>query len=626
MCGIAGIFYRQMDLSLPKVVKKMCKAIYHRGPDDNGIYVYENFAVGMQRLSIIDLETGDQPFLSDNGRYIIVYNGELYNYMDIRKELISLGITFKTNSDTEVVLQSYLKWGIKSLDRFNGMFAFCIFDKNKKELFLARDRLGVKPLYYTTMSGKGFAFASEIKALLEIPGIEKDINHIAVNQYLIFEYIPEPLSIYKQINKLPSASYLTFGQNRDIKINSYWELNPHLPEEKNFNRAKEKIRYLMNSSVKYRLVSDVPFGLFLSGGIDSSIIAFEMSEILDSKKVNSFSIGFKERSYNESSYAKMVADHVNINNLVELLDEDAVLKIIYNIVDLMDEPLADASIIPTYLLSKFTRKHVKVALSGDGGDELFLGYDIHRAHKIAQIFKHIPLGLNKIILKSLDCFPVSDVNVSFEFKVKKFLSATNFPSDIANILWWGAYKPETLSSLLLSKSVSFEEIFNPVIRFREKLKGLDLLKQIGFIDIHLYLKDNLLPKVDRASMANSLEVRNPFLDYRLVEYAMRIPSSWKLRGNNGKYILKSIYKDQLPSQILKRPKKGFDIPLTPWLRYHLKPLIDNYLSKKKIEDTGLFHYSFVKGLIDGHLSRKKNYRQLLWPLLVYQMWHEKYGS
>jgi len=438
MCGIAGLFVKNEGRdTLSDVINKMCQSLVHRGPDDYGSFVHENFAMGMRRLSIIDIEGGHQPIFSNDGRYGIVYNGELYNYLEIKKDLTSQGVVFQTDTDTEVVLKAYIKFGEKCLQSFNGMYAFAIFDKVKKEFFLARDRMGIKPLYYSFLSGKGFAFASELKALLEIPGFDRNIDSIAMQQYFTFEYIPEPRSIYKNVKKLSSACYLRFNPGKDLELRPYWELDLHSPEENNWDLANEKIRALLRSSVKYRLVSDVPVGLFLSGGIDSSIIASEFKECLSNDDAASFSVGFDNKSYDELGFARMMAEHAGIKHEHECLDENRVLELLPEIISQFDEPLADASIIPTYFLSKFTQKSVKVALSGDGGDELFLGYETHRAHQLARFFKILPEGFYKPFLNFLNVIPISDNKVSFEFKLRKFFSVIGYPSDIVNILWRG---------------------------------------------------------------------------------------------------------------------------------------------------------------------------------------------
>jgi asparagine synthase (glutamine-hydrolysing) len=625
MCGIAGFFNRRENSTVKETISKMCRTLEHRGPDDLGIDVQDNYAIGMRRLSIIDQDGGQQPFFSDDRRYRIVYNGELYNYLEIKSRLLDRGVQFRTKSDTEVVLKSYLHYGSDCLQAFNGMYAFAIFDVIKKEFFIARDRLGVKPLYYTTLQGRGFAFASEIKALVHVPRFDRRIDQVALSQFLTFEYIPEPRTIYEHVKKLPASTYLTFSANHGTKINTYWQLEAKTPEASNMKQACNGVRDLIHSSVNYRLVSDVSVGLFLSGGIDSSVVATEMKASAGTKSPASFSIGFDEKSYDESPFAETVARHLDLSHQARNINERSMLNLLPEIIHYLDEPLADASIVPTYLLSQHASKSVKVVLSGDGGDELFLGYDIHKAHKFGQIFRFLPQRMIGYILDSLNVLPVSDKNASLEFKLKKFFSSISYRPDIANILWWGAYSPDLLQKVLPDNKSSFEEIFDPVLSRRDQVKGFDLLKQISYLDIHLYLRDNLLAKVDRMSMANSLEVRSPFLDYRLAEYAMQLPSNWKLKGRCGKYIVKRAYKSELPTSILKRSKKGFDIPLASWLRGDLLGLCNEYFSKQKIEQTGVFDYSFVKSLTNQHLCKKRNHRQLIWPLLIYQMWHENYG-
>ncbi|MBF0531650.1 MAG: asparagine synthase (glutamine-hydrolyzing) [Candidatus Omnitrophica bacterium] len=625
MCGIAGVFFHEARPDTADIIARMCAAIRHRGPDDAGQFVVESAGVGMRRLSIIDLANGQQPMFSPDKRYVIVYNGELYNYPEIQARLIAEGQTFATRSDTEVVLKAFLRYGEECLNLFNGMYAFAIYDQRRREFFLARDRLGVKPLYYSTLAGRGFAFASELKALLTVPGFDRAVDETALNQFFVFEYIPQPRSIYQAARKVPAAAWLRFSPADGVTTRVYWEIDIHAAEIRDPLEAEDHIRDLMRSAVRYRLVSDVPVGLFLSGGMDSSIIAAVMRDAMAPAKPLSFSIAFAQKSYDESPYAQLMADYLGLEHESSILSEDNIVSMIPEIYSGLDEPLADASVIPTFLVSQQARRFLKVALSGDGGDELFLGYDTYRAHQYRSFFQWMPPAVCQAVGNMLNVFPPSDKNLSWEFKAKKFFNAVKQPADIANVLWWGAYSYAGLGELFVSGARNFEEVFEPVLRLRDKLKGADVLKQISYLDVHLYLRDNLLPKVDRTSMANSLEVRNPFLDYRLAEYAFRLPSSWKLRRGIGKYILRRAYQHALPKQILARRKKGFDIPLTPWLRGRLRPLLRENLSRTVLEQNGRFNRGKIQTLIDEHCAGKRNHRQLLWPLLTYHLWQKKFG-
>ena len=603
----------------------MTDALYHRGPDDEGYHVADNIALGMRRLSIIDLKTGHQPIFSNDGSLCIVLNGELYNYKDLRNK-IKHKYRFQTNSDTEVILAYYQLMGMDCLEKFNGMFAFLIWDKDKKQLMAARDRMGVKPLYVYSQ-GENLVVASEIKSMTALPWVSREIDYIALQQFLVFEYIPAPRSIYKNINKLSAGHYFTFRGDTPNN-NRYWRIPLHSPVNYNFSSTCRTFRNIFRDAVKLRLVSDVPVGLLLSGGIDSSTIAAEMRSLVPDDTLHSFSIGFEDSAYDESGYARMVASRFNFIHHHETLREDTIDGMLPEIYGFLDEPLADASIIPTYCVSKLAKQYVKVVLSGDGGDEGFLGYDTYKAHMIAHYLRPaLKPWVLRFLTKLLTGLPHSDQHMGYQFKLLKFLKGVEYPHEISNTLWWGAYDLDELRRLL-EIEVDPEKIFEPVYRCLSDLPFNDILSKMSYLDFNLYLQDDLLTKVDRMSMANSVEVRNPFLDYRLVNFAINTPSKWKLHPIHftSKYLIKKAFQSVLPDVILNKPKRGFDIPLTRMLRDVLKGKMNRHLSTEQINRTNIFKLKEIERIKDRHCNRVEDNRQLIWALMVFHIWFDNYAA
>lgn len=627
MCGIVGIYnYTNKEPVNKQVLENANTVIYHRGPDEFGLYFDDENGIGLgsRRLSIIDLATGKQPLYNEDNLISLVCNGEIYNFPELYEKLISLGHKFKTRSDCEAIIHLYETYGTRCVDYLNGMFAFALWDKNKRLLFLARDRMGVKPLYYA-LQNNSFYFASEIKALLSIPSIKRGLDLHALNKYLTFENIPSPHSIIKNIYKL-EAGHILIVQNGQIKKDRYWDLPLDLPKLKiTEEEAISEIERLFAQAVKRRLLSDVPLGVFLSGGIDSSLVAKFMAES-SSEKIRTFSIGFHEKSFDESRIAMRFAKELGSEHNQFLFDSKECLKLIPNIANLVDEPLSDASILPTYFLSNFASKQVKVCLGGDGGDEMFAGYQIFPVHKLIGLYDFLPREFKQFILSMAQKLPPRETYLSFPFALKQFLRGVGLSNEIRMFVWMGAYldseKRKLLNPDILSQidTNTFESITNYLSK---KFIETDV-DRILYLTSKLYLTDDILVKVDRASMATSLEVRAPFLDYTLQEFCAQLPYEFKLSRLVTKYVLKKMAKKHIPDYIIWKKKQGFAIPVTKWLKHELKDILLTYTSKSYIENQGLFQYEFVEKLVQNHLTEKWDNKKLLWNLLVFQLWYEKY--
>ncbi len=627
MCGICGVIYKDNQRkSDPAVLKRMCDTIVHRGPDDEGYRVLGPAGLGMRRLSIIDLATGHQPLSNENETVWILLNGEIYNYKELRDDLEKLGHRFKTVSDTESIVHGYEVWGEEVCSRLNGMFGFAIWDEKNKKLVLARDRLGIKPLYYYCDEEK-IVFGSEIKAILRCPGIKKSIDPVALNNYLTFEYIPSPRSIFKEIRKLEPGHWLTWQQGK-IEIQPYWKL---IPERKEWGEkeASERLLELLENSVKLRLVSDVPLGVFLSGGIDSSIVVALMAGLTD-EPVKTFSIGFKESSYNELKYARAVAEKYN-TDYHEFTIEAKALDLTEKLIKQFDEPFGDFSIFPTYLVSKMARDFVTVTLSGDGGDELFAGYDTYRAHYFDRRFYHwLPKAFKKWGFGTLArLLPPTDKKKGAINSFKRFIEGTRLPKSLYHARWM-VFLQEWERNKLFSDDVLNEiQDQNPydfIYYHSQFVKDMDDVTRMGYIDVNTYLVDDILVKVDRMSMAASLEARVPYLDHRVVEFAFSLPPHLKMKNFDTKRLLKKTFWNYLPPEVQHRDKQGFSIPIKNWIRGELRSMMLDLLDKSRIEKQGFFNSDYVSKLVDEHLRGVENHSHKLWALMVFEQWYELYGS
>ena len=620
MCGIAGFTGggNRSDL------ENMIAAIKHRGPDNTGVFFVGDVGLAHARLSVIDLsERGHQPMFNDDKTIGIVFNGEIYNFKELRNELIKLGYKFKSDTDTEVIIYLYEEFGESCFERLNGMFAIGLYDFRLGKLILARDKMGKKPLYWAIFGGT-LMFASELRAIMEHRIFKKELNLDALNKYLTYEYVPTPHSIFKNVYKLEPANYLVY-QNKEIKKIKFWEIEFN-NSDISFDEAITQLDKKINESVKLRMVSDVPFGVFLSGGLDSSTIAY-YAQKNSSRKIKTFSVNFEEKSFDESKYAQKVSDILGTEHYDQLLTTKNLIETLSTI-DLIDEPIGDASIIPTYLLSKHARNYVTVALGGDGGDELFAGYPTFQADVLAGIYEKIPTLIKKIFLeKIIHKIPETDNNFSLGFRLKTFVKGLGGDKNYRHHRWLGSFTAEEKEKLFkreIWNEIDAKKDFEEIDYYLKNIKAEDHRNKTLGLYMRTYLMDEVLVKVDRASMKNSLEIRSPFLDPNLVELANSLPFSFKLKGFTTKYILKKLMEDKLPGSIVYRKKKGFGIPLSRWLRNELKEFCDGLLSEEKIKNQGLFNYDYIARLKQEHFDENKNNRKKLWTLMAFMIWYEKY--
>ncbi len=631
MCGICGLATPNSAKAISSsLLEAMCRTLVHRGPDDQGTHVGRRAALGARRLSIVDVEGGHQPLANEDGTIWAAHNGEVYNFPELRAELISEGHRFATRTDTETVVHSYEEWGEEFVHRLRGMFAFAVSDERTDALLLVRDRLGIKPLYYTILPDKTLVFGSELKAILADPRVAREVDPAALDLYLTLEYIPAPLTIFKGIHKLPAGSYLIYKRGR-VEVRRYWDIYP-CPEpaprvrRKDLLGVMDEIYALLKESVKLRLVSDVPLGAFLSGGIDSSTIVGLMRE-LGASPLRTFSIGFEDESYNELKYARRIAERFGTQH-EELVIEPKALDLTQKLIRHLDEPLGDFSIFPTYLVSEMARRSVKVALSGDGGDEVFGGYEHYQAQRIASRGSVEAWGRG--VSAFLNKLPPAARKKGVWNKSQRFLLGLNEPREHRHFRWMSFLSRRDKGALytaeLQDRLGGVREVFevDPFREIYEKLPGFDGLNGELYLDLKTYLADDIMVKVDRMSMAASLEAREPLLDHKLVELAFRLPGSVKLRGLTTKWIFKKTMERLLPKENIYRRKEGFSIPIKHWLRSELKALLLDHLTESRIRDGGLFRYEFIKGMIDAHLAGRKNYSHQLWALLVFEIWKENY--
>ena len=636
MCGIAGFYSREKIFSEDDL-RDMTQAISHRGPNAVGFFSDNIVGLGHRRLSVIDLsDRANQPMISHNERFVIIYNGEIYNFREIGARLKTgtpqnENVSLKTSSDTEVILEAFVKYGVDFVNQLNGMFVFAIYDKTLGELYLFRDRLGIKPLFYY-WDGKNFAFASELKALQKINSVPKDINHNAVGDFLHYGYIPTPFTIYKNIYKMNSGSWLKISTD-GIELHKYWDVRNKISNNIVTNReqAMVKLSDLMISSVQYQLKSDVPFGVFLSGGIDSSLVTAQ-AVMLSSVKVNTFSIGFEENSHNESEYAKAIAKYLGTDHHEFIVSYKDALNLIEDMFDCYDEPFADSSAIPTLLVSKLAKQYVTVTLSGEGGDELFFGYGAYRwakrlnnpmmklLHKpLASAFSYLPTRYKRVG-KLLDYADSKNLRSHIFSQEQYLFSEPELYGLLLNGYSGNSYIEETTTAPSLLR-VFDDSLDSGKIKVRER--NLNAMESQALFDLQYYLQDDLLTKVDRASMHYGLETRVPYLDHRVVEFALNLSPRLKFKNGISKYILKQILYQYVPRHLFDRPKQGFAIPLNIWLRKELKYLVDEFLSESVIRKYGIVNYEEVDRLKKMFFSGIDYVYNRLWLLIVLHKWFEK---
>ncbi len=624
MCGICGVIHRKKDHPVQFAdVKKMCDVIKHRGPDDEGQYVHDNVGLGMRRLSIIDLSSGHQPIFNEDRSMAIVFNGEIYNHKDIRKDLEPKGHVFTTHTDTEVIIHAYEEWGVDCVQKLNGMFGFAIWDGRKDRLFLARDRLGIKPMYYYVDDNQ-LAFGSELKSIVQLDSVPREIEPKALDTFLTLEYIPSPYSIFKNIFKLPPGHWMLY-ENGETKIRQYWQLN-YQRSHASTAELERRLEELLEDAVNIRLMSDVPLGAFLSGGLDSSSIVAMMSR-RQKDQVKSFSIGFDEATYNELPYARAIAEKFKTEHFEEIITPDAA-SLTEKILWMLDEPFGDFSVFPTYLVSEMARKNVTVVLSGDGGDELLAGYDTYIAQGVARRYAKLPAFLRKGAIEPIvNALPPTEKKKGFINKSKRFIEGARLPDFLQHVRWMiflQSAEKDLLYSSDFSRSLNGYNSHGFIQEYFSQVTSSDPLDQMEYVDIKSYLVDDILVKVDRMSMANSLEARVPFLDHRFVEFAATIPSELRLNGKRTKHILKSSLQHELPMNIIERGKEGFSIPIKNWVKNELKPMMMQALSEQNVKDKGFFDPQFVNRLVDEHLKGRENHSHRIWALMVFHMWHDLY--
>lgn len=611
MCGVVGSF--NFDLRKEEFFS-MIEALNHRGPDGKGYYSDEIVNLGHTRLSIIDLVTGDQPIFNENKDIIVVFNGEIYNYKELRDELVNRGHTFRTNSDTEVLVHLYEEDGVEFLDKLNGIFAFAIYDKRHKNLILARDPVGVKPLYYMIHNG-GIIFSSELKPFLKIKNLSLRFDFDSLPIYLEMEYYPAPLSPFRDIKKVLPGFFILCDSNGTIREKKFSSLNFKLVDEFNEKEVLEELKRRVFLSVERQLVSDVPIGIFLSGGVDSTIVALNASKI--QKNFKTFTIGFQEKEFDESLYSREFANFLQSEHHEKVFSEDDMKNLVEKLLNKLDEPLADPSIFPTYALSNFSRNYIKVALGGDGGDELFCGYPTYLVYKYLKFYYFIPKFLRKNLLSLVDkILPVREGNLTFSYKVRKFIDGAEKEGLERHFAFMGAFNRERLRRLLGDFKLNFE-FLNWIGSPPEK----DNVTFAEWLDFHTYLMEDVLQKVDRMSMLNSLEVRVPLLDREIVNLAFSIQAKYKIKGFKLKHLLKKTFINEVPKGYFNRKKRGFAVPISKWIKNDLREYVKEILFSNVAKNLNM-DSAYIEEIFEEHLKGKKDNRKLIFTLIVLFKWFE----
>jgi asparagine synthase (glutamine-hydrolysing) len=622
MCGICGIAnYRGYPSKT--TIRQMCDSMVHRGPDGEGIYVAPSVGIGMRRLAVIDLQTGQQPITNETGTVRVVFNGEIYNYRELREQLEVKGHGFHTASDTEIIPHLYEEYGLEFPARLNGMFAIALWDCDLERLVLIRDRTGIKPLLYSVKNGVLY-FGSEIKCILAVNGSDRKLDVLGLDQLLTFEYTASPRTLFSDVSKLPPGSILVWHQGR-IEVRSFWDLSlsqqdPGWEEEE----WADRLRYTMDNAVRRQMVSDVPLGSFLSGGVDSSIIVSAMSRA-SSQPIKTFSIGFANESYNELLFAREVAARYRTDHHETML-EPQYLSMVEEVISHMDQPIGDFSVFPTLLISKVARKKVTVVLSGDGGDELFAGYDTYGADRWAQnSLDLLPSRIRRSLWFLSKALPLSEAKKGLPNKLRRFFDGGCYPKTWQHMRWMTFLSPQQREELFLPDvHAAICGQHEGIIETYLDNGGQDRLQRQLYCDTRFYLSENILPKVDLMSMATSLEARVPYLDNEVLDLILRMPSSLKCKNGIRKYILKKAYAPYLPPSVLSREKQGFSIPLKTWLNNEWNGLMSESLSHSELEDCRLFNTRTVERWMGEHETGKENHSHILWALMVFQLWRKKF--
>jgi asparagine synthase (glutamine-hydrolysing) len=640
MCGIVGIACSNPRSFDEAVLHQMCDAIVHRGPDDDGYYVSRggetgsgsrvegtsSVGLGMRRLAIVDLSTGKQPIHNEDKSVWVVQNGEIYNYSELRADLEAKGHHFYTKSDTEVIVHAYEEYGDDVPKHLHGMFAFAVWDKKRQRLLLARDRVGKKPLLYSVIGGE-LVFGSEFQAMLRHPGVSREVNEAAISHYLSFLCVPAPLTAFAGVRKLEPGNILIW-QNGEVETRRYWSLDFRNKIDMTEHEAGERVVDLLRDAVRARLMSDVPLGAFLSGGIDSSAVVALMTE-LSTERVKTFSIGFEEQEFNEISHARRVAERFGTDHHEFIVRPNAI-EVLPTLVRHYGEPYADSSAIPTYYLAKMTRKHVTVALNGDGGDECFAGYERYAAMRIANGYHHLPRLLREQIVEpSVALIPEAGSSRSRLAKARRFVQVMGRPVGERYLRWTSAISEEMKTELCTADFLARTAEAKALSFVQPWFEGngeIDIVDRALMADTSNYLPNDLLVKVDIASMAVSLEARSPFLDHRVMEFAASLPARYKLRGLTTKYLLKNALKGILPSENLKRSKMGFGVPIGNWFRGELKGFLTEAILSERAIRRGYFRRDAVNRLVTEHTEGRRDYSHQLWTLLMLELWHQEFAA
>jgi len=615
MCGILG--FTHVSRGIPSgVLTAGLSTLVHRGPDRQGYYSSKHVSLGVTRLRIVDLARGDQPIHSDDRDATIAFNGEIYNHDKLRAELESLGRSFETRCDTEVVLNAFLEWGPSSFARLRGMFAVAIWVESECRLILARDRMGIKPLYYTLREGEIY-FGSELKCIFANPEVPRRIDLNGLNCFLSLNYVPGPFTLVEGISKLMPGHLLDWQKGR-VALNSFMPQADSLPQPKSLKDACEELDMLLTESVREQLVSEVPLGIWLSGGLDSSTVTHYAAKISPSR-LKTFSITFRGKSFDESRFIQKVSEHYGTDHTeLDLNDGADLADVIDELGYYSDEPSADAGAVPVWYLARMSRRDVTVVLSGEGADELFGGYLTYKADRYKRFFGGIPRLLRRAALGCARRIPVSDEKIGFDYKIKRFLEGSLLSPEAAHVFWNGTFsEKEKRSFFMYADALPLASILGHM------RPGNSLERYLDF-DQHYSLPDGILYKVDRMSMAHSVEVRPPFLDDRIVDFANRLPQRFKITPFQTKLVLRQLMKDALPPGVLERPKMGFDIPIHEWFRGVLRPLLLDALNESAIEESGLFYWPAINKLINEHLDRKANWGYHLWGLLMLILWMKRW--
>jgi asparagine synthase (glutamine-hydrolysing) len=619
LCGIVGFTSRNWIPDHERI-QNATETLFHRGPDQQGVFRSRICSLGATRLKIVDLASGDQPIFSEDRESVIVFNGEIYNHLEIRRELESLGRRFRTHCDTETVLQAFLEWDTDCFARLRGMFALAIWNNAERRLILARDRMGIKPLYFAER-GDDLCFASELKGILVHPEIERQLSLEGLDCYLSMNYVPSPWTLIDGIVKLPPGNWLEWRDGRTTQ-QSYWRIPAIRPRQTSLEDAKAELDFLLDQAVREHLMSDVPLGVWLSGGVDSSTILHYAAQA-SSTRLRTFSISFSGRSFDETQYIQQVVerygtDHEQLN----LSPEEDLEGAIENFAYYSDEPSADSGALPVWFLSKLCKTRATVAFSGEGADEIFGGYLTYRANRVAARVRQLPEGAINIALRSLKFWPTSDEKISLEYKIKRLLQGSLMPPEQGHVYWNGTFSEEEKSTLM---RVPLPGAFTRLLTgLKDTLPGDGVSPFLEF-DQSYYLPDDILVKSDRMSMAHAVEVRPPFLDHRIVEFASALPINLKIRGARQKYLLKELMKSRLPTSITQRKKIGFDIPAHEWLRGTLRSMMTETLTSAEAEHSEVFCFETIRNYMELHLKRRINVGYHLWGLVILFLWMKRWN-